>query len=61
MKPKCKLINTDGNVFTLAGRVGQALRKAGQGDKVKEFNERLWKCKSYEEALNLMSEYVEIW
>lgn len=60
-KPKCKLVGTDGNVFALAGRVSAALKKAGQEDKVKEFMECLIKCKSYEEALALMTEYVEVY
>lgn len=59
-KPRCKLIGTDGNVFALAGQVSQALKKAEQLDKAKEFYARLPQCKSYGEALCLMSEYVEI-
>ena len=59
-KPKCKLVGTDGNVFALAGRVSQALRKAGQGDKVKEFSERLSQCESYDKALQLMMDYVDV-
>ncbi|MBI2020163.1 hypothetical protein HYS94_01965 [Candidatus Daviesbacteria bacterium] len=59
-KPKVKLTGTDGNVFALAGLVNRALRKAGQEDKAKEFSSKLFKCGSYGEALNLMSEYVEV-
>lgn len=59
-KPKCKLVGTDGNVFALAGRVTSALKKAGQADKASEFSEKLFKCSSYEDALCLMSDYVEI-
>ena len=59
-KPTCKLIGTDGNVLALAGRVTQTLHRAGQEDRAKEFQARLPKCKSYEEALGLMDEYVEI-
>lgn len=59
-KPTCKLIGTDGNVFALAGQVSQALKKAGQGDRAKEFTERLMKCGSYNEALALMMDYVEV-
>ena len=60
-KPKCVLVGTDGNVFALAGRVNQALKEAGQHDKAKEFREKLPKCKSYDEALNLMCEYVDVY
>lgn len=59
-KPKCKLIGTDGNVFALAGQVSQALKKAGQPEKAKEFTEKLFQCQSYSEALVLMGDYVEI-
>ena len=59
-KPECQLIGTDGNVFALAARVCSALRKAGQSDKVKEFTERLFRSKSYDDALVLMGEYVEV-
>ena len=61
MKPHCELVGTDGNVFALAGRVMQALKKAGQKDKALEFNSKLFQCKSYDEALVLMQEYVEVY
>jgi hypothetical protein len=35
LKPRCRLIGTDGNVFALSRRVTQALKKAGQADKAK--------------------------
>ena len=59
-KPKCKLVGTDGNVFALAGRVSLALKKAGQPDKAHEFQSKLFQCGSYDEALTLMQDYVEV-
>ena len=59
-KPRCKLSGTDGNVFALAGLVGRALRRAGLPEQVKEFSGRLFKCRSYEDALALMAEYVDV-
>ena len=59
-KPKCKLTGTDGNVFALGGRVRGCLVKAGQSEKAKEFTNSLSKCKSYDQALALMSEYVQV-
>ncbi len=59
-KPTCKLTGTDGNVFALAGLVSKALRQAGQSDKAKEFTAKLFKTGSYDEALTLMREYVEV-
>ena len=60
MKPKCKLVGTDGNVFALAGRVTGVLKKARQYEEAKEFMDKLPKCKSYDEALQLMMEYVDV-
>ena len=59
-KPKCTLIGTDGNVFALVGKVGGALKRAGLHDEAKEFYSKVFKCGSYDEALQLMHEYVEI-
>lgn len=60
MKPACKLIGENGNVFNLAAQVTKALKKAGQEKEAKEFNTKLWKCGDYDAALVLMSEYVEV-
>ncbi len=45
-KPKVKLTGTDGNVFALAGKVSQALRRSGLNDEAAKFLDRtkgLWK------------------
>lgn len=60
LRPKCKLVGTDGNVFALAGRVTDALKRAGLNDRAKEFSKRLWECDSYGAALRLMDEYVDV-
>ena len=60
LKPKCKLIGTDGNVFALAGQVSKVLKAAGQKEKANEFQHKLMRCASYDDALILMGEYVEI-
>lgn len=59
-KPNCKLLGTDGNVFALAERVIMALKYNGQHELAREFSTKLFKCKSYDEALELMCEYVEV-
>ena len=59
-KPVCQLLGTDGNVFALAGRVSATLRKADLVEKISEFQGRLMSCGSYDDALVLMGEYVEI-
>ena len=59
-KPTVKLTGTDGNVFALAGKVSQALKKVGQVAEAKELTSKLFKCKSYDEALVLMQDYVDV-
>ena len=59
-KPKCKLSDTDGNVFALASRVSHVLQKARQGDQAREMQTRLFTCHSYDEALCLFMEYVDV-
>jgi len=60
MKPECQLTGTDGNVFALAGKVGKALKRAGQQAEATEFYARLTQCSDYDAALALMMEYVEV-
>ena len=59
VKPKVKLVGTDGNVFAVIGRCARALKKAGQPDKAKEMTEAAFKAKSYDEALGVCMEYVD--
>lgn len=59
-KPVCNLIGEDGNIFVLAARVSDCLKKAGLRDQAFDFKNKLVLCKSYEEALVLMEEYIEI-
>jgi hypothetical protein len=59
-KPVVQLIGQDGNVFNLVGICSRALKKAGRLEEAKAMQERVFSCGSYEEALVIMSEYVEI-
>ena len=59
-KPICKLIGTDGNVFAIIGRVSEALKKSGQQDRAKEFQDRAFSSESYDEVRRLCMEYVEV-
>ena len=47
-RPVCKLIETDENVFSIIGSVRDALRKAGQEGRTREFVERAFQAGSYE-------------
>lgn len=59
-KPRCTLTGTDGNIFALMGRVSKTLREAGLEDKVSEMQNRVTSSKSYDEALTVLGDYVEI-
>jgi hypothetical protein len=58
-KPPAKLVGTDGNIFSLIGTASRALRHAGHSEKAAEMRNRVMDtAKSYEEALQLILEYV---
>jgi single-stranded DNA-binding protein len=59
-KPACKLTGEDGNVFNLIGIASKALKRAGQPDKAKEMSTKVFGCGSYEKALEIIQEYVEV-
>ena len=59
-KPQCKLTGEDGNVFSIIGRVRNALKKAGQRDKAIEFQTKAFNAGSYDEVLQLAMKYVEV-
>ncbi|MFC1582193.1 hypothetical protein ACFL4W_01510 [Planctomycetota bacterium] len=56
----CQLIGTDGNVFSIIGRVRGTLRQAGMTEKAQEFADRAFKAESYDAVLQLCMEYVEV-
>jgi len=61
MKPKCKLIGEDGNIFNLMGIVSRTLKEAGQPEKADEMISKITKeAKSYDEALAILMEYVDV-
>ncbi|HEC65959.1 MAG TPA: hypothetical protein ENI23_11760 [bacterium] len=59
LKPKAKIINSNGNIFNLLAIAGQALFTAGYPEKKKEMLARVKNCHSYDEALRLIMEYIE--
>jgi len=59
-KPKCKLVGEDGNVFNLIAIASKTLKRANLGEQAKEMQERVFKSGSYEKALNIIAEYVDI-
>ena len=58
MKPKCKLIGKNGNIFNLMALAAKTLKEAGLDET--EMLKRVMSSNSYMEALGIISEYVEI-
>lgn len=50
----------DGNIFNLAGKVTKALKRNGYYAYAREVQDRLFLQKSYEDAIAILGEYVEI-
>ena len=53
------LIGEDGNIFAVMGRASGLLNEAGQKAEAKEMISRVTSSGSYDEALSIISEYVE--
>jgi len=61
MRPKCRLIGEDGNIFNLMGVVSRTLKEAGEPEKANEMIRRITKgAKNYDEALAILMEYVDV-
>ena len=60
MKPICKLVGQDGNIFNLINIVSKVLKNNDLHDEVKEMTDRIFNSRSYNEALRIISDYVEI-
>ncbi len=59
-KPKCALIGEDGNIFHLMGIASRTLRNNNMEEEAKEMVIRIEESKCYDEALAIISDYVEI-
>lgn len=60
MKPECKLLGKDGNVFNIIGLVVKALQRTGLKEQAEEFKEKAFACNSYNEVLSLTMKYVDV-
>lgn len=58
-RPKMRLAGMDGNIFAILGNASRLLRRDGQADRAKEMADRVFASGSYEQALSIISEYVE--
>lgn len=59
-KPEAKLIGANGNIFNLMGIASEALKRAGLKEQATEMFNKVQQCKSYDEALVTIMEYVEV-
>ncbi len=59
-KPTCKLIGQDSNIFSLLGTAVRTLERHHLREKAKEMKKRVYKAESYEDALCIIQDYVEI-
>ena len=61
IKPKCALIGEDGNIFHLMGMASRTLKRNGLSEEATEMCNRITGgAKSYDEALMILQDYVEI-
>ena len=60
VKPRCELIGQDGNIFNLMGIASRTLKRNKMSEQATEMCNRITSSGSYEEALGIISEYVEI-
>ena len=59
VKPAMSLLGQDGNIFSILGRASRLLKDAGQKDQADEMFRRVTSSGSYDEALSIISEYVD--
>ncbi len=57
-KPDAPLIGADGNIFNLLGIASRTLKEAGMEKQANEMFDRAGASCNYEEALNIIGEYV---
>ena len=58
-KPSMRLEGQDGNIFSILGQASRLLKDVGQKDQADEMFRRVTSSGSYEEALHIISEYVD--
>ena len=58
-KPKSPLIGADGNIFNLIAIASRSLKDHDLKEHAKEMTDRVMSSQSYEEALSIITEYVE--
>ena len=59
-KPNCPLVGQDGNIFNLVGIAARTLKRNGMSSESSEMTEKVFSSGSYDEALGIIGEYVNI-
>lgn len=59
-KPTVKLIGEDGNIFFIMGKVARELKRNGMRAEADEYTNKVLNCKSYNEALQITMQYVDV-
>jgi hypothetical protein len=59
-KPDCPLIGQDGNIFNLMGIASRTLKDSGMKAEAAEMRDRITSSGSYDNALAIIGEYVNI-
>lgn len=59
-KPDCPLIGQDGNIFNLLGLASQTLKENGLEEQAREMQSRVYQSHSYDSALSIIGDYVNI-
>lgn len=59
-KPNCPLIGENGNIFNLVGLASRTLKRNGMSAEASEMTKKVFGSSSYEEALGIIGEYVNI-
>lgn len=59
-KPSCPLIGTDSNIYNLVSIASRTLKRNGMSDEAKEMSSRVYSNGSYDKALMVIDEYVNI-
>ena len=59
-KPDCPLIGEEGNIFNLMGIASRTLKENGMAEQAREMRQRITQCQSYDSALCIIADYVNI-
>lgn len=60
MKPECRLIGENGNIFNLMGIASNTLKRHGMREQAEEMKARIRESRSYDDAIQIIMDYVKI-